>query len=176
VQSESNGIGSRIEAYVGDNQLVREVYGGSSHESQNSLLVHFGLGQHTKIDSLVIKWSSLNVQVLIDVEANQLLPIEEKNTILGLFDERIDNHIGINIYPNPFKEKIYFDIPEHLKGKQLKVRLLNLLGQDLLGPEKTQYFLRDNLVTVDNTLEPGMYILMIEGQNGSYSEIVMKQD
>ena len=36
--------------------MVREVDGGSSHASQNTSIVHFGLGENTKIDSLSITW------------------------------------------------------------------------------------------------------------------------
>lgn len=77
-EAESRGLGSRVTAFVGGNRLLREVDGGgSSHLSQNSTIVHFGLGEADLVDSLVVRWSGGEEQLLTEVRANQLLVIEE---------------------------------------------------------------------------------------------------
>lgn len=45
--------------------------------SQNSLPVEFGLGAHSTVDSVIIKWPNGIVQILIDVEVNQFLTVYE---------------------------------------------------------------------------------------------------
>ncbi len=78
VDAEMQGIGSRVRIVIGDQQMIREVDGGgSSHLSQNSTIVHFGLGEVNKVDSLIVTWLGGNQQVLTDLEVNQLHTITE---------------------------------------------------------------------------------------------------
>jgi hypothetical protein len=80
VASESNGIGSRVTAVVDGKRTIREVDGGgSSHLSQNSVIVHFGLGKQTRIDSVIVDWSGGNTQILTEIQPNQTLEIVEIN-------------------------------------------------------------------------------------------------
>ena len=74
--SEASGLGSRVTAYVGGIPLLREVDGGSSsHLSQNSRLLHFGLGAAERVDSLIVAWNGGQIQRLGDWEADQGLTI-----------------------------------------------------------------------------------------------------
>ena len=57
--------------------MIREVDGGSSHASQNTSIVHFGLGENEKIDSLIVSWPGGKKQYLTDIIPNQLIEIEE---------------------------------------------------------------------------------------------------
>ena len=80
---KSRGLGSRVKIFLKDNlQMVREVDGGSSHASQNTSIVHFGLGENTKIDSLSITWPGGKTQSLVDIAANQLLEVDEIDEII----------------------------------------------------------------------------------------------
>ncbi|SIQ09671.1 CRTAC1 family protein [Maribacter ulvicola] len=76
--SETNGIGSRVTVVTNGKRTIREIDGGgSSHLSQNSVIVHFGLGANTKVDSVIIDWTGGNTQILTNVEINQQLQINE---------------------------------------------------------------------------------------------------
>lgn len=77
MQSDLNGIGSRVEVIVDGQQLIREIDGGSSHLSQNSVIAHFGLGKATSIDTVRVKWLGGDQQVLVNVAANQQITITE---------------------------------------------------------------------------------------------------
>ena len=57
--------------------MIREIDGGSSHESQNSSIAHFGLNDINLIDSIIVKWPGGNVQHQINVSSNQMIEIEE---------------------------------------------------------------------------------------------------
>ena len=78
VQSESNGLGARVEIRIAGKRMIREIDGGgSSHISQNSTTAHFGLGQATKIDSIIITWPGGKQQILSNQKVNTLLNITE---------------------------------------------------------------------------------------------------
>lgn len=76
--SETRGLGSRIELYIGNKRQIREVDGGgSSHISQNTPIVHFGIDKEEIIDSVLVKWSGMKPQVVKNIRPNQLLTIEQ---------------------------------------------------------------------------------------------------
>ncbi|MFK7811847.1 MAG: CRTAC1 family protein [Maribacter sp.] len=78
VDSEKNGIGSRVEIVTGNKRMIREIDGGgSSHMSQNSTIAHFGLGEATKIDSIKVVWVGGKTQLITNQPTNQLLTITE---------------------------------------------------------------------------------------------------
>ncbi len=77
-RSETNGIGSRVKVVAGNTKMIRDVDGGaSSHLSQNSPVVHFGLGQNVKIDSIVVFWTAGTQQIVANVDTNQTIFIAE---------------------------------------------------------------------------------------------------
>ena len=50
-------------------------------QSQNTSIVHFGLGENTKIDSISITWPGGKSQSLVDIVANQLVEVDELGEI-----------------------------------------------------------------------------------------------
>ena len=79
IQSEANGIGSRVKIVCDTTQMIREIDGGgSSHLSQNSTIAHFGLGTTNQIDSIIVTWVGGKQQILTNQAANQLLTVVEK--------------------------------------------------------------------------------------------------
>ncbi len=77
LESDINGIGTRVEVVIGKLKMIREIDGGSSHESQNSVIAHFGLGSATKVDTINIYWLGGNKQSIFEQKANQMLFIKE---------------------------------------------------------------------------------------------------
>lgn len=57
--------------------LTRHISAGSSYASQHSYRLHFGLGKHTNIDSLEVRWPSGSKTCLHEVPTNQILHIQE---------------------------------------------------------------------------------------------------
>ena len=77
IDSDTHGIGSRVEIVVGKIKMIREIDGGSSHLSQNSTIAHFGLGAATAVDSVIVTWTGGKKQVLVNQPANKMLVITE---------------------------------------------------------------------------------------------------
>ena len=79
--SNRSAIGTRIKIKAGGIWQIREVNSQSGFCSQNSLRQHFGLGQATIIDSIVISWSSGIKQYITKVYADQFITFTEINSV-----------------------------------------------------------------------------------------------
>jgi hypothetical protein len=77
-RSNRLGIGSRLTAQAGGRQVVRELYPLNSFQSQMPSVVHFGLGDATRVDRLTIRWPSGKVQELTDLAADRHVVIDEE--------------------------------------------------------------------------------------------------
>jgi len=78
----TSGIGSRVVLYNNKSKQSLEQIPNRGYLSTVSNIMNFGLGQVNTIDSLVIDWNSGKRQVLLNVDANQLVTLEEKNAQL----------------------------------------------------------------------------------------------
>lgn len=79
-RNNRDGIGSRVEVWVGDRVGVREIDGGSSYASQSSRTAHFGLGAASRADSVVVRWPGGGRQVVRDVPSRTLLRVTEQGS------------------------------------------------------------------------------------------------
>ena len=95
-QSTTRGLGARIRIVCDDLSMIREVDGGSSHASQNSSVVHFGLGQNQIVDSVTVTWPGGKTQSLINPGINQLIEIEEFYSKETSIFQRIMDYLEIN--------------------------------------------------------------------------------
>ncbi|MEM7374962.1 MAG: FG-GAP-like repeat-containing protein [Bacteroidota bacterium] len=77
IQSNINGIGARVEAYGPWGKQIREVRSGEGYGIMNSFDQHFGLANHTVIDSIVVKWPSGTKDKIVSPAADQFLFIVE---------------------------------------------------------------------------------------------------
>lgn len=81
IDAETRGLGSKVEIVVKGQHQYREIDGGgSSHLSQNAPYAHFGVGDATEIDEIIVHWSGGNTQVLKNQKANQMLTITEEKS------------------------------------------------------------------------------------------------
>ncbi len=79
--SNRNAIGARISIYGPWGVQIREVRSGESYGIMNSMTQHFGLGGHTVIDSITVRWPSGLREVFYNVPADQFLQIKEGECI-----------------------------------------------------------------------------------------------
>jgi hypothetical protein len=56
--SNRSAIGARVELRWGGRTQVQEVSGGSGFSAQNQRRLHYGLGAHTGVDRVEIRWPS----------------------------------------------------------------------------------------------------------------------
>lgn len=70
-------VGARVRLVAGGTVQVQEVGAQSSYLSQNSPVVHFGLGDRAFADTLEVRWPGGLRQTFRDVRANRLLRLAE---------------------------------------------------------------------------------------------------
>ena len=75
--SNSDGIGSHLLIKTNDITQLREQTGGMHYHSQNHSRIHVGLGENTIVDSIIIFWPSGIIHELKNIDADQILKIEE---------------------------------------------------------------------------------------------------
>ena len=61
---------------------MNEILSGSSYLSQNDFRLHFGLGHSKQADSVEVRWPLGLVESFKNIEANQLLVLQEGRGIL----------------------------------------------------------------------------------------------
>jgi len=110
-QSNRDGFGSRVEAYSNGRKWIREIDGGSSHASQHSTIAHFGLGNSTTLDSVVVLWSRGGKSFLANVPADRTITITE-GALQSTIQQYIDICEGDSIFAAGAFQKItgvYYD-------------------------------------------------------------------
>ncbi len=76
-RSNRDGIGARIRVKAGDLLQFAEVASGYSFGCSNSLEQEFGLGKHTRIDEVEVKWPSGQIDHYQNLEADRFVLLEE---------------------------------------------------------------------------------------------------
>ena len=81
VASNIGGIGSKIEIYGEWGVMIREVRAGESYGISHTLTQHFGIGDATTIDEIIVRWPSGQVDNYIDISPDQFVRLKEGNCI-----------------------------------------------------------------------------------------------
>ena len=81
-QSNASAIGTQVFVKASNLSLFREVRSGASYLSQSDLRVHFGLGKHSTIDTLAIRWQSGHRDQFSHLKSNQILRIKEGHGLI----------------------------------------------------------------------------------------------
>ncbi|WP_306643649.1 FG-GAP-like repeat-containing protein [Sanyastnella coralliicola] len=84
--SNQNAVGAKVKIYGDFGVQVREVRAGESYGIVNTFQLHFGLGDVTEIDEVVIEWPSGMETVITDPEINTFHTIFESECQLANVD------------------------------------------------------------------------------------------
>jgi hypothetical protein len=165
IQSNSNGIGARIEIYGAWGKQIRDIRSGEGFKYMGSLNAHFGLGQATAIDQVVIKWPSGAVDTLNNVNPNQMLNIVEGST-LGVNSFTTN---AFTLYPNPVKNVITLSMANN------SIALKSAEIFDLNGRRVLETALSNLSINVEK-LATGTYILVVRDVNNKdYTQKFIKE-
>jgi hypothetical protein len=72
------GVGSKVRLHVGEKVITQELIPTRGFQSSISYELVFGLGENKKIDSLQVIWPNQMQETKIDIEANQVLVLDQK--------------------------------------------------------------------------------------------------
>ena len=81
-QSNASAIGTKVFVKTSNLSLFREVRSGASYLSQSDLRLHFGLGKHSTIDTLEIRWQGGHIDQFSNLKSNQILRIKEGHGLI----------------------------------------------------------------------------------------------
>ena len=166
IQSNINGIGARIEIYGAWGKQIRDVRSGEGFRFMSSLNAHFGIGQATAIDRVVIKWPSGAVDTIDDVNINQRLFVVEGSTLaVNAFNNGV-----FSVYPNPAKDVVNIQFKNNLSITPTSAAVYDLNGKVVLTTsDLTQPINVEKLAT-------GTYILSIsDSENRNYGQKFIKE-
>ena len=76
-KSNRDGIGARVTVTSGDLTQIDEVHSGRSYQSDFGKRLQFGLGQHSAVEQIRVKWIGGGVDILSNVGIDRLITIEE---------------------------------------------------------------------------------------------------
>ncbi len=157
-ESNRNGIGARVEITSALGTQIRDVRSGEGFRFMSSLNTHFGIGQDTEIESLIIKWPSGTVDVIEFPDINTTHHIIEGQHPLSNPDFSISN---VKISPVPVTDKLFISHNGNLDGSN--VIIYDVYGR-LIASEK----LIGNSLDVSR-LNAGVYFLNlnINGQTNA---------
>jgi hypothetical protein len=157
IQSNSNGIGARVEIYGAFGKQIRDIRSGEGFKYMSSLNAHFGIGPETEITHIIVRWPSGTRDIIFNPTINSSVLITEGAHPLAV--NQIANS-KFSIYPNPANDIInvkFNDSLTEIKG----IEIYDLTGR-LITDQKT------NSSTVNiKKLAIGTYILMIKDENGN---------
>ena len=105
---------------------MQQLSAQSGYCGQNSLIAHFGLGNATAVDSIVVDWPSGIKNILTDQNSNQqIFILEEANTSTSA---ESGSSLTLNLYPNPTKGRLQLMV-EGLNGNDLEITIIDSLGR-----------------------------------------------
>lgn len=161
IQSNRNGIGARVEIYGAWGKQIREVRSGEGFKYMSSLNVHFGIGQATTINQVIIRWPSGLVDTYNNVNPNQNLLVVEGAT-LGV---NSFNNTLFSVYPNPAKNVINVQLKANQSVTLKSASVYDLNGKAVLKIEDI-----NQPINVEK-LATGTYILSISDTgNRNYAQ------
>ena len=126
--SNYSAIGTKVTIETGESIYTDEVCGGSGYGSQNSLTLHFGLGDATLIDLLTIRWANGLVETYTDLMVNQsMTAIENQSLTVNTFSPATLD-VGIKTFPNPVEAQLNIELSIE-ESKDVQVNILDINGK-----------------------------------------------
>lgn len=165
LQSNSNGIGARVEIYGPFGKKIRDVRSGEGFGYMSTLDVHFGLGEAATVDSMVIRWPSGTVDTVINPSVNQSLTVVEGSTL----STSSFNSADLSILPNPASEYLEVLLSNNTSTIST-VRIFDLNGRLVLQATP------ENSIVRVKMLQAGTYLVLVETASGAkYTQKLVKQ-
>jgi ASPIC and UnbV/Secretion system C-terminal sorting domain/FG-GAP-like repeat len=171
IQSNTNGIGARIEIYGAFGKQIRDIRSGEGFKYMSSLNAHFGLGNSTTtrssaIDKLVVRWPSGIVDTFYNPEINTAFRVTEGATLAVNGNTKS----VFSIYPNPAKHYLNINLDPNSKEKLTSAQVFDLSGRLILETELTS--LKLNI----ESIQSGTYLLLLKNENGKgFSQKFIKE-
>ncbi|MBA2744646.1 MAG: VCBS repeat-containing protein [Flavisolibacter sp.] len=155
IQSNSNGIGARVEIYGSWGKQIRDIRSGEGFRYMSTLTAHFGIGTATEIEQVIIRWPSGIVDVISNPAVSAPLLVVEGST-LAVADF---NSSEFSIWPNPGSN--YINISSNSGSTVVSAEIYDLGGRKVLSAQ-----LDEPKLSVQK-LATGTYIILLKDAAGA---------
>jgi len=153
IESNLYGIGSRVEIFGSWGKQTREIRAGRSFSTMSSLTTHFGLGEVSSIDSLVITWPTGMRTTKINPQINTTHLIQEiecvQNNVMLFQDEQVTICEGevleLSVPLNTYEDVVWSDGTDNTN---IEISEAGIYFATMIDPT-TGCFITSNSVTVD---------------------------
>ncbi|MBT7900322.1 MAG: T9SS type A sorting domain-containing protein [Candidatus Marinimicrobia bacterium] len=163
-------IGTVVECFTNGITQSQFISAGNGYCSQNSFVQHFGLGNNTFVDSVIVYWSDMEKETFLIPSINQSYTLIKGSGIpLSVQNKDISTKYFIvgNNFPNPFNGKTIIPI-SFMESGDASILLYNALGIEMM----VDYFKIDGPKTIHYNLSvknipSGVYMYSIKQNNHS---------
>jgi len=160
--NNTDAYGAHLRIVVNGESWIEEINGGSSHASQHSSIVHFGLGVAEQVDSLIINYLGGKIDIRTNVAVNKSLIITpDDNITTNVFEPLIKDDFSISIQPNPMLDFALVQFNNPTKEKIFST-VFNALGNTISTTETRN----NQLVLTKDQLPTGFYFLQLKDKIG----------
>jgi hypothetical protein len=83
VKTNRDGIGAHVKLIAGDLNLIDEVHSGRGYQSHYGMRLHFGLGNHNKVDRIKVSWIGGGTDVFENIAVDRLITLTEGSSKSG---------------------------------------------------------------------------------------------
>ena len=167
----------KLKATINGNSYwqMREISAQNSFQSQNDLRVHFGLGNATVIDSLIIKYPLGTPETFANVASDVFYCNEEGTQSLCMVASLKENNEteNISLYPNPVNDELHVEIKNHDSRQILKLSVMDACGR--ITEIRNYKPGKQSLTFNTRKLSAGIYILKAEGKDFSFNSRFIKK-
>jgi hypothetical protein len=77
VKTNRDGVGARVRVVAGNLVQIDEVHSGRGYQSHWGSRLHFGLGEHDRVDRIEVHWIGGGVEILENVPVDRLITVTE---------------------------------------------------------------------------------------------------
>jgi len=165
VESNSNGIGARIEITGAFGSKIRDVRSGEGFEFMSTINTHFGIGTADSVTKLTITWPSGIVDEILNPTINKTIKVVESST-LSIDDK---TNTAFSLYPNPTSDYLHFTFPSN-DSQIISAEVFDIAGKKVASPE-----VKNKSIDI-RSLPTGTYIVLLKNEIGKpYSKKFLKK-
>ncbi len=159
LKGKNINYGTRVKIYTNGNLQVQEYNPVRGYMSKSEDFLHFGLGDASQVDSLIVIWQDKKTQKLSNIKANQLLVLAHKN--------------AKNIAPNTQQTATIFSRSENQIPFKHTENTFNDFEKEVLLPYKQSTL--GPFLSVGDVDKNGLDDVFIGGAKGQAGALMLQQ-
>ena len=97
-----DAFGSEVQIYYQEKKQIAKMISGRGYLSQSENIAHFGLGNHSSVDSLIVIWPDGRITVITNPEINHQIKINHESSRDVVNENKSDEKLLVSV-----DEKIY---------------------------------------------------------------------